>query len=175
MKISTIQISQSTKDRLKSLALTPGESYENIIIRLLNNSHEELAVEHVQSSRNMFRFKLDNIVSDFDLVSSKKQSKKFDSLIIVSNFKFEVIDTENKEICKIEGYVQIDEECRSIPYTKTNSGFIKGIIPGKNQSYPMQGFIESHFRDEIDIGILALESLNKENIEKCDKFIKEFQ
>ena len=33
---SSIQVSQRSKERLKALALTPRESYENIIIRLLN-------------------------------------------------------------------------------------------------------------------------------------------
>ena len=33
---SSIQVSNRSKERLKALALTPRESYENIIIRLLN-------------------------------------------------------------------------------------------------------------------------------------------
>ena len=33
---SSIQVTKTTKDRIKALALTPNESYENILLRLLN-------------------------------------------------------------------------------------------------------------------------------------------
>lgn len=36
MVYSTIQVSKATKSRLKALKLTPSESYENIIVRLLD-------------------------------------------------------------------------------------------------------------------------------------------
>lgn len=36
-KMSTIKLSEDTKKRLKKSALTPGESYENIILRLLQD------------------------------------------------------------------------------------------------------------------------------------------
>lgn len=35
-KISTIQLTTETKKKLKEIALTKSESYENIILRLLN-------------------------------------------------------------------------------------------------------------------------------------------
>ena len=39
-KMSTIKIRASTKKKLKDLALTEGESYENIILRLLEKISE---------------------------------------------------------------------------------------------------------------------------------------
>lgn len=38
--MSTIKIRESTKKKLKELALTDGESYENIILRLLEKLSE---------------------------------------------------------------------------------------------------------------------------------------
>lgn len=56
--MSTIQISENTKEELKKLAFTPGESYENIIIRLL----EKQGVEKMETIRS---FKIET--SEFNI------------------------------------------------------------------------------------------------------------
>lgn len=44
---TSIQISKETRDRLKELALAPSESYENILVRLLDTKLEGKEVEYL--------------------------------------------------------------------------------------------------------------------------------
>lgn len=44
---TSIQISKETRDRIKDLALAPNESYENIIVRLLDTKLEGKEVEYL--------------------------------------------------------------------------------------------------------------------------------
>ena len=49
---SSIQISKKNKDKLQALALTPRESYENIILRLLNVKLGNRVIEYLISSKD---------------------------------------------------------------------------------------------------------------------------
>ena len=49
---TSIQISKETRDRLKELGLTSNESYENILVRLLDSKMGEREVEYVLQDLN---------------------------------------------------------------------------------------------------------------------------
>lgn len=49
---SSIQISKKNKDKLQALALTPRESYENIILRLLNVKLGNRVIEYLICSKD---------------------------------------------------------------------------------------------------------------------------
>ena len=60
MRYSTIQVTNETKHRLKALKLTPKESYENIIIRLLD----------VRLDGRLIKYKISSIDKRFTLECS---------------------------------------------------------------------------------------------------------
>lgn len=49
---TSIQISKETRDRLKELGMHPNESYENILVRLLDGKMEGREVEYILQDKN---------------------------------------------------------------------------------------------------------------------------
>ena len=59
---SSIQVSTTTKDRIKGLALTKTETYENIILRLLNAKLNGREIDYLiqdNNSKNNLKVKVD--------------------------------------------------------------------------------------------------------------------
>lgn len=57
-KISTIKVTQNTKDRLKKLKLTSAETYENIILRLINSNLSIVTLKQKGICRNCKQLKI---------------------------------------------------------------------------------------------------------------------
>lgn len=72
---TSIQISKETRDRIKELALSPNESYENILIRLLESKLASKEVEYLlQNSSEDCNVKA---VVDWNDVADDNPSVKF--------------------------------------------------------------------------------------------------
>ena len=86
---SSIQVSGETKSRLKALALTPNESFENIILRLLdaklNGREIKYTIRNIESDCNITAVVDWGLEKENILFYDKDGDMKFN----VPNYKFE--------------------------------------------------------------------------------------
>ena len=86
---SSIQVSGETKSRLKALALTPNESFENIILRLLdaklNGREIKYSIRNIDSDCNIMAVVDWGLEKENILFYDKDGDMKFN----VPNYKFE--------------------------------------------------------------------------------------
>jgi hypothetical protein len=95
-KKSTIQVTDKTKQKLRNLKLTPSETYENIILRLI----EKNGVDHMNTYK----------IEDIDLVETKTEKNEHNKKYTVYTFtsdKFDkwIADDENNKYGDVLGLI----------------------------------------------------------------------